>query len=251
MFNDRITMITFLVSLSGHLLFLGMPGFNLDAPPVQKPKDISIVLRMEIPPLLPEIRVLREEKKLKEMIEEELLDPEPEPISEPESEPEPQPGSQPEPEPIPEPQPEEVAIEEPLPEPEPEPEPRPLPESQPEEIVVDTPLREPRKEPVEVIDPQEEAMLRYQDMIRQRIEAHRRYPRWAKQQGFEGTVCLSFIVLESGQAKNIRIVRPSGFIILDNEAVSTVRRASPFPPIPKKLNRSQLDIEVAIAFRLN
>ena len=235
MFNDKITRVALLVSLSGHLLFLGIPGFNLDAPPVQKPEDISIVLRMEIPPLLPEIKVLGEEKKLKEIIEEELPEPEPEPI----------------PELKPEPQPEEIVIEEPLPEPEPIVEPAPEPEPEPQEIVMDAPLREPRKEHVEVIDPQEEAMLRYQDMIRQRIEAHRRYPRWAKQQGFEGTVCLSFIVLESGQAKNIRIVRPSGFIILDNEAVSTVRRASPFPPIPKKLNRSQLDIEVAIAFRLN
>lgn len=249
MFNDRITMITFLVSLSGHLLFLGIPGFNLDTPPVQKPEDISIVLRMEIPPLLPEIKVLGEEKKLKEIIEEEL--PEPEPIPEPEPEPESQPEPQPELEPIPEPQPEEAVIEEPLPEPEPESEPRPLPESQPEEIVVDTPLREPRKEHVEVIDPQEEDRLRYQDMIRQRIEAHRRYPRWAKQQGFEGTVYLSFVVLANGQAKNIRIIRSSGFTILDNEAVSTARRSSPFPPIPEKFNRSQLDIEVAITFKLN
>ena len=210
MFNDRITKVAFLVSLSGHLLLFSMPGFNLEACQVQKPEDISIVLRMEIPPLLPEINVLGEEKKLKEIIEEEEL-PEPEP--------------------------------EPVPEPEPEPEPK--------EIVMDAPLREPRKEHVEVIDPQEEAMLRYQDMIRQRIEAHRRYPRWAKQQGFEGTACLSFIVLANGQAKNIRIIRPSGFTILDNEAVSTVRRASPFPPIPEKLNRSQLDIEVAITFILN
>ena len=242
MFNDRITRITFLVSLLGHLLFLGMPGFNLDAPQTQKPEDINIVLRMEIPPLLPEIQVIEEEKKLKE---EELPEPEPEPAPKP----------KPQPEPKLEPEPKEVAIEEPLPEPEPIVEPAPVvepvsePKPEPKEVVMDAPLREPRKEHVEVIDP--EAMLCYQDMIRQRIEAHRRYPYWAKQRGFEGTAYLSFVVLANGQAKNIRIIYSSGFTILDNEAVSTVKRANPFPPIPEKLNRSQLNIEVAIIFRLN
>jgi protein TonB len=216
--EDKVIKTTFFISLAGHLLlFLGMPGFDLAPPPLPEPKDISIVLEIEIPPLLPRIEVLAEEKKLKEIVKEEEL-PEPEP----------------EPEPIPEPELETI--------PEPEPRPKPPVEPLPEK---------PRLEAVEVINPQDEAMLRYQDMIKQRIESHRRYPRWAKQQGFEGSVYLSFTVLANGQAQNIRIIRPSGFTILDNEAVSNVKRASPFPPIPEKLNRSQLEIEVAIVFILN
>ena len=212
MIDKKVSRVAFLVSLSGHLLFFALPGFNLDASQVQKPEDISIVLRMEIPPLLPEIKVMGEEKKLKAEDREQK--------TEDREEQEPQPDSKPEPKP------------------------------QPEEIVVDAPPEEHRKERVEVIDTREEAMLRYQDMIKQRIEAHRRFPRWARERGFEGTVHLSFIVLVDGQAQDINVVHSSGFNILDDEAVSTVRRASPFSPIPPALNLSRLAIEVAIVFML-
>ncbi|MCL0047284.1 TonB family protein, partial [Thermodesulfovibrionales bacterium] len=244
MFNDKIIRIAFLVSLLGHLLFLGIPGFNLDDPPVQKPEDISIVMRMEIPQFLPEPEPLPKPKPEPEP------KPKPEPEPKPKPEPEPEPEPEPKPKPEPKPEPEAIVMEEPLAEPEPAVEPAVEPKLEPQEIVMDAPLREPPKEQVEVIDLQE-VMLCYQAMIRQRIETHRRYPRWAKRQGFEGTAYLSFTILASGQAENIRIVFPSGFTILDNEAVSTINRASPFPPIPKELNRSQLDIKVAIVFRLD
>ncbi|MCD4779505.1 MAG: energy transducer TonB [Candidatus Omnitrophica bacterium] len=42
----------------------------------------------------------------------------------------------------------------------------------------------------------------------------------------------------------------SGFKILDKEAISTVKRAAPFRPIPRKFNRSSLTIEVTLVFQL-
>lgn len=135
----------------------------------------------------------------------------------------------------------EIVKEEELPEPE--------PEEQIEEVIIEKP--EPPKEIIEVINPQEEAMLRYQDMVKQRIEETRRYPLWAKRQRIEGVSYLIFTLLSDGTVQDIRIVRASGFDILDKEAVSTVKRASPFKRIPEKFNCSTLTMEVALVFQLN
>lgn len=106
------------------------------------------------------------------------------------------------------------------------------------------------EEQIEVINPQEEAMLRYQDVIKQKIESSRRYPPWAKKQGFEGITHLVFTVLSNGAARDIKVVQSAGYKILDREAVLNVQRASPFPPIPSTFNLPFLKIEVEIVFRL-
>ena len=124
------------------------------------------------------------------------------------------------------------------------------PEPQLEEVVIEKPLKEPIEEMVEVVDPAQEAILRYQDMVKQRIEEVRKYPSWAKRQGIEGNVYLSFIVLSNGLSKDTEIIHPSGSKILDEEAVATIKRANPFPPIPKEITQDFVFIEVTIVFTL-
>ena len=131
-----------------------------------------------------------------------------------------------------------------------QPKPEPKPEIQPEEIIVEEPPKEPIKEKVEVIDPAQEAILRYQDMVKQEIESCRRYPYWAKRQGIEGAVAITFTVLSDGSAYNIRVTRSSGHRILDDETIAMVNRASPFPPIPAKFKLSEFRMEVTIVFDL-
>lgn len=131
---------------------------------------------------------------------------------------------------------------------------QPEPESKPhpwlEEIAVEGPYKDSIKEKFEVIDSAKEAMLRYQDMVKQKIESCRRYPHWAKEQGLEGVSCLVFTLLSNGMVQDIKLIRSSGFGILDKEAVSTVKRASPFFPIPAKLNCSSFTMEVSLVFKL-
>lgn len=123
-------------------------------------------------------------------------------------------------------------------------------ESQREEIVMEMPPKKPIEEKIEVINPVQEAMLRYQDMVKQGIEEVRRYPHWAKRQGIEGTVYINFTVLLDGASRDIRIIRTSGSTILDDEAIATIERANPFPPIPKEINSSSVQMEVSIVFTL-
>ena len=131
-----------------------------------------------------------------------------------------------------------------------EPEAEPQDKPQPEEVVIEEPPQEPLQEKVELADSVQEAMLRYQDMVKQRIEEMRRYPYWAMRRGVEGTVYMSFTVLANGLSRDIKIARSSGHAVLDNEAAATIKRANPFPPIPKEISNSSVGMEVSIVFKL-
>ena len=137
----------------------------------------------------------------------------------------------------------EIIVEEPK-------QPEPEPELQPEKIAMEEPPKKQVEEKVEVIDPADEAMLRYQDMVKQKIEEVRRYPTFAKRQGIEGTVYINFTVLSNGLSQDVKIVHSSGFKILDEEAVATIKRANPFPPIPEEISTSFVRMEVSIMFKI-
>ncbi len=225
MLGDRVIKTSFMISFVGHCLFLGMPGFNLDLPQTERREEIMVRIEIEKPPLLPKIDVMGEEKQLKETVEP--------------------------PEPEPEPKPELEGI---VGESEPELSMELVAESRAliEEVVVKEPLEklETLEEKIEVVKPAEQAMLRYQDMVKQRIEEVRRYPSWAKRRGVEGEVCIKFAVLSNGLSQDIRIIQSSGSKVLDEEAVDTIRRASPFPPVPEEIDSSLIWMEVSIVFTL-
>ncbi len=96
-----------------------------------------------------------------------------------------------------------------------------------------------------------EAMLRYQDMVKQRIESHRSYPAWAVRRKVEGTVDLKFVIFNNGEGRDIEIIHSSGNKILDKEAVQTIKRAMPFLPLPPQIRHDFMTIRVAIVFLLD
>lgn len=67
---------------------------------------------------------------------------------------------------------------------------------------------------------------------RGRVQSHlARYKRRPNSSG-RGTVVVSFTIIRSGSARSIRLSRSSGNGAIDRAALSMVRNASPFPPIP-------------------
>lgn len=68
--------------------------------------------------------------------------------------------------------------------------------------------------------------------IRDTIMKNVAYPYIARKRGLTGKVVVSFIVCEKGFANNIKIVERSGYSILDNNAIETIKKASPFPRPP-------------------
>ena len=196
MLKDRVIGTTFIISLIGHGLFLGMPTFNLNTPKLERPKELTLQIEIEKPSRLPKVEKMGEEKKIKEVIE------------------------------------------------------RPEPEREVKEVTLQEISPQPVMEKIEVLNSADEAMLRYQDMVKQRIEEVKRYPGWAKKQGIEGIAHLEFVILANGRGQEIKLIRSSGSKILDQEAIATIQRASPFPPLPKEIASSSIQMEVSLVFTL-
>jgi protein TonB len=89
----------------------------------------------------------------------------------------------------------------------------------------------------------------YLGMARMRIEEAKRYPRQARRKGCEGKVIISFQIDRKGEVGEIRLIQSCGHRELDEEAMATLRRASPFPS-PLLIEKEKLDLEVPILFKL-
>lgn len=58
------------------------------------------------------------------------------------------------------------------------------------------------------------------------------YPAVARRMKWQGTVEVSFVVLENGSVEDIRIVASSGYSVLDKNIVSVIKSVQPFPGPP-------------------
>ncbi len=61
------------------------------------------------------------------------------------------------------------------------------------------------------------------------IEKVKKYPRLARERGMEGVVRIRFRLNPSGGVENIKVVKSSGYKILDSASISAVYRAAPMP----------------------
>lgn len=83
------------------------------------------------------------------------------------------------------------------------------------------------------------------------IERRKFYPRRARRLREEGTVTVRFLLLRDGRLTAIEIDRSSGSRHLDRAAIETVRRASPFRPLPDTLAREQWRLSLPVVYRLH
>lgn len=71
--------------------------------------------------------------------------------------------------------------------------------------------------------------------LRQKIYRNRFYPTKAKQNGYEGSVKVYFQTLKDGSLKDLKILKSSGFSILDEAALTAVKRSAPLNVTGQKL----------------
>jgi TonB family protein len=90
----------------------------------------------------------------------------------------------------------------------------------------------------------------YQAEVLAHLQRYRIYPMEAKNRGITGTVMVRFTLASSGSVISASLAHGSGAAILDEAALSMVRRASPFPPFPPALGRSQMNFAAPIRFDL-
>ncbi len=80
-------------------------------------------------------------------------------------------------------------------------------------------------------------------LIRSAIERAKSYPLLARKRGMEGTVLVSFKIDRKGFPGDIKIIKSSGYQILDEEVPKMLRKASPLPELSG-------EIVIPITFKL-
>lgn len=92
-------------------------------------------------------------------------------------------------------------------------------------------------------------MSNYDGNVRSRLNRAFRYPVAAKRQGLQGTAQVRFTVTSGGGVSNVRVVASTGHAVLDQAALETVRRASPFPKIPDGAGMSSKTYTIPLFFK--
>ncbi|MCG6967445.1 MAG: TonB family protein [Chromatiaceae bacterium] len=76
------------------------------------------------------------------------------------------------------------------------------------------------------------------------------YPRASRRLGEEGLVVVHFVIQRNGELTDLQVMESSGSPRLDEAALKTLRRVTPFRPIPGRLGRDEWPISVPISFKL-
>ena len=90
----------------------------------------------------------------------------------------------------------------------------------------------------------------YLEMVRLRIERHKKYPHAARIRQIEGSVIVRFIIRPEGDIKSAEVVKTSGNRALDGAALMAVKDAAPFPKAPAHLFKGEIPLELTIVFEL-
>jgi protein TonB len=81
------------------------------------------------------------------------------------------------------------------------------------------------------------------------LNRYKRYPIEARAHNIEGVVKLEFTLDRSGRIVSSRIMQSSGSPLLDDEAMSMIRRAAPLPAPPQQVPGTAFSLAVPIKFR--
>lgn len=103
--------------------------------------------------------------------------------------------------------------------------------------------KRPRVRAVSTISTRYDRDAAYVDAFRARVEdiGNKNYPALARQKRIYGNVRLLVSILANGQVQEIRLLKSSGYPVLDQAAIQSVRLAAPFQPFPAAI-RQDTDI---------
>ncbi len=90
----------------------------------------------------------------------------------------------------------------------------------------------------------------YLEHIKNKIENVWAYPTEAARTGQQGTLLILFTINKNGDLIRLKLVRSSGYPLLDRAALQAIRDASPFPPLPKRFNLDILNIYATFEYDL-
>ncbi|MBI5676308.1 MAG: energy transducer TonB [Nitrospirae bacterium] len=80
-------------------------------------------------------------------------------------------------------------------------------------------------------------------LISTAIERAKTYPEIARRRSFEGTAYVSFFIGAEGEPSEIKVIKSSGYKMLDEATLRVVKKAAPYPYIENR-------VEIPVTYRL-
>ena len=94
-------------------------------------------------------------------------------------------------------------------------------------------------------------MAFYAKEVQERIAKNVTYPKAARESKQQGTVELALSILRSGALVSASVNKSSGYTILDEAAMETVHRLSPYRAFPSETTLKKVTVTIPIVFQLN
>ena len=101
------------------------------------------------------------------------------------------------------------------------------------------------------LDTDEFKFMSYNRWLKVKVESVLHYPELAAISGYQGTLYILFDIMKDGSLGRLEILKSSGYKILDDEALRSIRDSAPFQPLPDEWNMKQYSIRAAVLFYLN
>ena len=100
------------------------------------------------------------------------------------------------------------------------------------------------------LDTKDKRYISYARIIKEKIMYQWMYPAKAKELLMEGNLMVIFSLNRDGTMIQISVHKPSGYDILDKEAIRAISTAAPFPPFPEHVTASRLNIRANFDYRI-
>ena len=99
-------------------------------------------------------------------------------------------------------------------------------------------------------DPPADTVNRIKARLYTDLARYFEYPELARRRGWEGRVMLAVNVAPDGQLQQIRVARSSGFAILDDSALQSLRQVDRLSEAATLLSGRQLAMQIPVIYRL-
>jgi len=111
----------------------------------------------------------------------------------------------------------------------------------------------PEKKPGDdsvTLDTDEFKFISYNRWLKIKVESVLKYPELAAVSGYQGTLFIKFDIMKDGSLGGLEVLKSSGYKILDDEALHSIRASAPFQPLPDDWNMERYSIRAAVIFYL-
>ncbi len=111
------------------------------------------------------------------------------------------------------------------------------------------PAKKPGDDSV-TLDTDEFKFISYNRWLKIKVESVLKYPELAAVSGYQGTIFIKFDIMKDGSLGGLEILKSSGYKILDDEALRSIRASAPFQPLPDDWRMERYSIRAAVIFYL-